>query len=231
MKPKFIFLFLFSLLFLTSCGVLNQKSEYEIASDTYKYKSKKSIYLENVADTLKIFTLDSLKNNVAQAKPQIFLKETTHKISDSPLFYKTSIDVDFLTIPFKYRPKQKDLPNQFTTSLNGAIFLGHRTDFYKIKYAKDLLNKYHRNTKHYAFSFGVFTGLGATTMNPSVTQEKITKEYDGLVWSKGVAGIMGINNFTVGLAFGFDDLLDENKKDWIYQQKMWYGLTFGLNLN
>lgn len=145
--------------------------------------------------------------------------------------HKNSIDFDFLTIPFKYRPKQKDLPNQFTTNLNGAVYLGRRSDYYKISYVKTPLNRNMRDIKHYAFSLGAFTGLGATTMNPSVTQEKITKEYDGLVWSKGLAGIIGINNFTIGVALGFDNLLDENRKDWIYQQKMWYGFAFGLNLN
>ncbi|WP_165940196.1 MULTISPECIES: hypothetical protein [Dyadobacter] len=56
-------------------------------------------------------------------------------------------------------------------------------------------------------------------------------EYDGLVWGKGIAGIIGINNFTIGLAIGFDNLLDKNKQVWIYQGKPWLGLAFGLNLN
>ena len=68
-------------------------------------------------------------------------------------------------------------------------------------------------------------------MNPSVTNNQITTEYDGLVSSKGLAGIIGINNFTIGLALGYDNLLDANKKKWIYQGKPWIGLAFGLNLN
>ena len=231
MKLKLPFLSLSCLLFLNSCSILNQKADFEIASNIYKNVSKKNIYLENSNDTLRIYSKDSNNTDFTQTKPQVFLKESNKELFDSPMFYKNSIDVDFLTIPFKYRPKQSDFPNQFTTNLNGAIYFGNRTDVYKIKYTKDPLKKYHRNVKHYAFSFGVFTGFGGTTMNPSVTHEKINIEYDGLVWSKGVAGIMGINNFTVGLAFGFDDLLDKNRNDWIYQQKAWYGLTFGLNLN
>ena len=68
-------------------------------------------------------------------------------------------------------------------------------------------------------------------MNPWVTNNQIVTEYDGVVWSKGVAGIIAINNFTIGLAIGFDDLLDNNKKYWIYQAKPWVGFAFGLNLN
>jgi hypothetical protein len=52
-----------------------------------------------------------------------------------------------------------------------------------------------------------------------------------LCGEKGIAGIIGINNFTLGLAVGFDNLLDKNKKVWVYQGKPWLGLAFGLNSN
>ena len=42
---------------------------------------------------------------------------------------------------------------------------------------------------------------------------------------------INFNNITAGLALGFDNLLDKNKKIWIYENKYWIGLTFGLNLN
>lgn len=231
MKIKNFFLATLYLLCLSSCSVLNQKTNLDIPTDVYKSKEKQTVYVENSNDSLKVYFKQANQTDFSQSKPLNYPKDSPTQLSDSPLLYKNSIDVDFLTIPFKYRPKQKDVPNQFTTNLNGAIYLGKRMDGYKINYTKDPLNKYHREVKHYAFSFGVFTGFGATTMNPSVTEEKITKEYDGLVWSKGVAGIIGINKFTVGVALGFDNLLDKNRKDWIYQQKMWYGLAFGLNLN
>lgn len=231
MKLNKLILFLLIIGCFTSCGVLNQKVGLELPNDIYKSKEKQLVYVENSNDTIKLYSNDSNETDFSQNKPILFAREINKEQINSSQLHKSSMDFDFLTIPFKYRPKQKDLPNQFTTSLNGAIYFGKRIDYYKITYAKTPLNKYSRDIKHYAFSFGVFTGLGATIMNPSVTEEKITKEYDGLVWSKGLAGIIGINNFTIGVAFGFDDLLDGNKNDWIYQQKMWYGLAFGLNLN
>lgn len=51
------------------------------------------------------------------------------------------------------------------------------------------------------------------------------------MWSKGIAGIVAINGFTVGLTFGFDKLLDKNRTVWIYEEKPWFGLAVGLNLN
>ena len=68
-------------------------------------------------------------------------------------------------------------------------------------------------------------------MNPWVTNNRIAIEYDGVVWTKGVTGIIGLNNFTTGLAVGWDHLLDRNMAYWIYQGKPWIGFVFGLNLN
>ena len=84
---------------------------------------------------------------------------------------------------------------------------------------------------HFGFSFGVFTGFGNTFMSPTNTNNILQQEYDGIVWSKGVAGILAVNNFTLGLAFGFDNLLDKNHSNWNYKNKPWVGLAFGLNLN
>jgi hypothetical protein len=64
-----------------------------------------------------------------------------------------------------------------------------------------------------------------------VTQDQIAYEYDGVIWTKGIAAVMAVNNFTVGLAVGADWLLDRNRRFWIYQNRPWVGLAFGLNLN
>lgn len=234
MKIKILFPNVIFFFFLSSCGIFNQ-SQSELASGTYKSKingkSAQIVYVENINDTLKVYVKNDATSKFSKSEFTSYEKNPKQKPNDGFSFYKNSLDVDFITIPFKYRPSQKSLPNQFTTNLNGAVYMGRRKDMYKINYTRDPLNKDHRNEKHYGFSFGFFTGFGATAINSWVSEDKIAQEYDGLVWSKGVAGIIGINNFTIGLAVGFDDLLDKNKNVWIYQQKLWYGLAFGLNLN
>ena len=74
-------------------------------------------------------------------------------------------------------------------------------------------------------------GIGSTAMNPWVTLDRIPIEYEGVTWAKGLAAIAGLNNFTAGLALGWDHLLDKNNRLWIYQGKPWVGFVFGLNLN
>ena len=238
MKIKNIFILLLSAVIFTSCTIFKDSRKYEFSNGIYKSKlfnqTIQNVYVDIEEDLITVYPLKDGKNvfviDTLLNKKQIFSK-ANNEIINKQMFSQNSFDVDFLTIPFKYRPSQKDLPKQFTTNLNGAIFLGYRTDIYKLRYKTNPLKRFERMITHYGFSFGLFTGFGGTAMNPSVTQDQITKEYDGTVWSKGIGAIVGVDNFTIGLTLGFDDLMDSNKKYWIYQQKPWFGLAFGLNLN
>ena len=222
---------------LSSCASVRDTPKYQLSDGYYKSRlfntDHHKVYVDNNEDSIAIYqadrdtkSIDSFINN-KKMFPQLASKD----FYASTTFTQASFDVDFLTIPFKYRPASKDFPRQFNTNLNGAIYIGYRNDVYQLRYKKTPLHHYQRQVQHYGFSFGFITGLGGTTMNPSVTNTQITSEYDGVVWSKGIAGIFGVNNITIGLAVGYDDLLDNNKKYWIYQRKPWIGLAFGLNLN
>jgi hypothetical protein len=146
-------------------------------------------------------------------------------------FIQKTIDLDVLTILFKIRPGISSLPTQLNTNFNGAFYLGLRSDRYSLDYRKNLLYNYKKTITHYGYSFGLFTGIGATTMNSSVTNNRINQEYDGLVLPNGIAAIVGVNNLSLGIALGTDFLLDRNKASWIYQGKTWLGLSVGLNIN
>ena len=218
-----------------SCGIIKDTPKYSFANGSYRSKifDKKTskVYIENSDDSIFVYKINS--NNVLDT---LFVKLVyPQKKSESKIlsnnFSQASFDIDFLTIPFKYRQKTVYLPQQFNTNLNGVIYLGYRNDIYNISYKKTPLNTFVRKTTHYGISYGLFTGLGGTTMNPWVTNNQISSEYDGVVWSKGLGAIIGVDNFSIGLAIGVDNILDQNKSYWIYQNKPWFGLAFGLNLN
>lgn len=230
-----IILFLLTLFILSSCGVLSHSQKYHLRSGLYKNKSfsKKAekVYVDNRGDSILVYSVDETMQSIDSTRSKIIFTEKNRNTQIfSPVFRQTSFDLDFLTIPFKYRMTQKDVPQQLNANLNGAVFVGFRTDICKLKYKVNALQQ-ERQITHYGISFGFFTGLGSAAINQFVTDRKIIKEYEGVVWLKGIAAIIGINNFTFGLALGFDNLLDSNKRFWIYQRKPWLGLTFGLNLN
>lgn len=233
LRPYLIFIA--PILTFGSCGILKDSPKYQLANGYYKSTSfsKKAakVYVDNGEDTIFIYSIDKVTKLVDTTKPKIvFPAKNNIAINNSKVFRKPSFDVDFVTIPFKYRPIQSSFPQQFNANLNGAIYFGFRSDVYQVKYKYDLF-RHQRRVTHYGLSFGVFTGLGSTAINPWVTKNGINYEYEGVAWSKGIGAIIGINNFTLGLALGFDDLLDKNKDFWIYQRTPWLGLVFGLNLN
>lgn len=84
---------------------------------------------------------------------------------------------------------------------------------------------------HRGITAGIFAGIGSTAVTPWTTSNLITDEYNGFIVSRGLAVMIGVNELTVGIGVGWDYLTDRDKDIWIYQNKPWYGLTVGLNLN
>lgn len=232
---KYFFGFFVAFLFF-GCGAFKDTVNDSFYDGKYRSKifSSKKVYVQNASDSVVIYKLNKVNgeyiaDTVIPFK-KIFVERVGQPVS-SHVFNAITFDFDALTIPFKYRFETKVLPQQFTTSLNGGVYLGFRNDRYKLIYKKHFFNYYQREVRHYAISFGGFTGFGSTAMNPWVTDNNINSEYEGVVWLKGAALIMAVGKFTSGISIGWDNLLDKNNKFWIYEGKPWVGLVFGLNLN
>ena len=220
----------------SACSVVKETSKQQMESGIYKvtgYQAKR--FYTVIEDTA--FVLYPLNNTIKNEKLRpdtnsVFTLSQGKLISAKPITFSTkSFDFDVLTILFKYRPSVSGFSRQLNTNFNAAGFLGYRTDLYLLSYEKDPLNNYHRSINHFGYSFGFFGGLGSTTMNPSVTANIISYEYDGLVITKGLTGLVAVGNLTFGVAAGFDHLMDKNSKVWLYQGKPWWGFTLGINLN
>jgi len=226
-----------SMVLLCNCGVLNRTARKELTDGFYNRSTDSTsqlVYVNVVDDTLRIHpatrTAQHLQVDPGK-KDEYYLRTLETKANVEFTLTKKSFDVDFITIPLKYRFAQKSVPPQLNSNINGAAYLGFRTDRYFIDYESNPLLTSERKTTHVAYSLGIFCGLGNTFLNATNSNNALQQEYDGMVCAKGVAGIVAINNFTVGLTLGFDNLLDKNRKLWIYENKPWLGLAFGLNLN
>ncbi len=230
-------LFFLILLFFSSCALLKKTAKQELSDGLYTKKSssnKSRVYVNVLEETIHLYPTIK-QNNVSvldtSSPYEVYLPKLQSSEKIDFKLSKTSFDVDFFTIPFKLRFAEKSVPTQLNANINGAVYLGYRRDTYKINYHTNLLKTSIRKTNHFGYSLGFFTGFGNTFMSPTNTDNVLQQEYDGIVWGKGIAGIIGINNFTIGLTLGFDNLLDKNKSIWIYESRPWLGLAFGLNLN
>ncbi|MDZ4756688.1 MAG: hypothetical protein SGJ10_00940 [Bacteroidota bacterium] len=222
---------------LSSCGLIRNTPK-NLFNDGYYVQtndgSKRHVYIEIEDEILRIHQTKKINKLVivdTNVSIEVYPKELNTVNNKVSVFNKNSFDIDFLTMPLKYRPSQKGVPSQLNTNLNGSVYTGYRTDKYIVSYATNPLNKSDRTINHYGFSFGFFGGLGNTAITPTTTNNHLTTEYDGVIFTKGTAGIIAVNNFTVGIAIGLDNLLDNNNKFWVYQSKPWFGFAFGLNLN
>jgi hypothetical protein len=245
MKPallpvlSFVALSMVWLVLFTGCAAISESSKYQFVDGIYKAKifnnKKTEVYVGVNEDSIAVFKLANSKKpyqiDTLQSVPVSFPAIQDDSLINPNNFTQRSFDLDILTIPFKYRPSRASLPHQLNTTFNGALYMGYRRDVYRLTYQRAPIHAYKRKITHYGASLGLFSGIGNTAMNPWVTNDQITSEYDGIVWLKGIAGIIGINNVTFGLAVGVDHLLDQNRKVWIYQGKPWAGLVLGLNLN
>lgn len=225
--------------FLFSCSAYREAPKFQFSDGYYKVKlagtKPTKVYVENEEDSIVIYLLrrrgKSLSVNTSSRRKVTLKQIKDDSLFQSSVFTHPSFDVDFITVPITYRPVSEGFPRQLSSNFNGSLYLGFRRDIYSVKYNRLILGKFKRSITHYGYSIGGFSGFGITTMNPYVTRNSISIEYDGMVWSKGISLIMGIQNYTLGIALGWDNLLDENHLNWIYQGRPWLGLALGLSLN
>ncbi len=234
---KFRYVVFFHCLIYCSCGTLKIAEKQDLDRSFYikdTGKERNRVYIDVIGDSIRTYPTTTFDNSIV-VDTLIPFKSYPPEIPAKANFnftaIKHSFDIDFITIPLKLRFSEKNIPPQFNSNVNGAIYLGFRTDKYNIYYKINPLQMNERNLKHLGYSIGLFTGFGNTFISPTNTNYVTQHEYDGIVWSNGIAGIIGVNSLTIGLAFGFDKLLDENNTNWLYENKPWIGLGIGLNLN
>ena len=218
---KFITLPIVGALFLQSCATLRESPKYQLSDGYYNFRQTDSkyikVYIKSENDSVTIHPIDG--------EPPI----TIEPLKDE-YFRKNSFDIDVMTILFKYRPKSTTIPHQLNTNFNGNVYLGYRVDRFQIDFEKTPAGQ-RKTFRHNGLTFGLFGGIGSTPVNTWTTANQIADEYDGVVLSRGFAVMVGLNSLTVGVGVGWDYLTDRDKKLWIYQNKPWFGLTLGLNLN
>ncbi|KAA6440328.1 hypothetical protein FEM33_06905 [Dyadobacter flavalbus] len=231
-------LLLTSIITLFGCKGLKDNPKFAFADGVYHSRvqgKKAQVYIENTEDSVIVYALKKgwqrLSLKASSLPKQSYPQKANAETIRANRYWQNGFDVDILTIPLKFRPSAPSFPRQFSNNLNGAVYLGFRNDTYRLSYDRNPIGQINQKIKHYGISAGIITGLGATAMNPYVTSNQIAIEYDGMIWSKGAAVIMGIDNFTFGIIGGIDHLLDKNSVYWLYNGKPYLGLAVGLNLN
>ena len=213
---------------LFSCGPLKEGHRYQFTDGEYLYRQHQdefqAVYVENKLteeeDTVLVYPV---KKAYAPVFPEV-------RPGADQYFLKRSFHFNILTVLFKLRPSTEGFPAQLNTNFNGALFFGYRWDRFIVNYTPSP-SGLKKDLTHYGVSAGFFGGVGSSAITPWTTNYRTMDEYDGFIMSRGFAIMGSLNRLTVGLGIGSDYLTDRDKDIWIYQNKVWYGLTLGLNLN
>jgi hypothetical protein len=224
-------------LLISGCSSLGKLARHDFDSGYYKLKvhGKKParVYAEVAVDSVIVYPLiivgnkeipntsSSIGTRISRTKPDNYLYHSC--------FTKNSIDIDLTSIIFKSRHSMDDVPNQFSADLDVAVYMGIRKDFYRIVSPAHPIHEEKSYMRQIGFDLGIFAGIGSSPVNPTVTNNKISQEYDAMLFQKGFAGFISINKMSIGLAVGFDNLFDKSKSSWIYNQKPYLGLIISVS--
>lgn len=234
-KTDKLLIFLFLSVLSTGCAPWGKLTSHDFSDDYYKLKSPgqapRIIYATREADSIKLYSVPDYKSRIIDTTD--YYGTTLQSIDPQSPLYKSSftrrtLDIDLVTSLLKFRPPAGDVAPQLNASLNGNLYLGYKTDYFKFNSSYSELNKLSTAIRHVGFDFGFFTGIGITPVNPTVTMDRTIQEYDGIVFQKGIAFFATYANLSVGISLGFDNLLDKNKTIWIYNNKPWVGLMIGI---
>lgn len=220
------------LFFFSACSIIQSNNKETFTEGQYfiREKGKKRVFVNMQEDTVQVYFMNKQKQILSSKPDKTYPVYSKENLPYSRM-YISSFDIDFLTLLLKLRPAVSGIEAQINTNINGVVYFGRRIDTYTLKYQTNPLKEYNRQIKHYGFSVGGFIGIGSSTIGPYTTNNQLSYEYDGVILNKGIAAIFAVDNFTLGLSAGFDNLLDKNNKLWIYRNKPNIGLAVGMNLN
>ena len=220
---------------LAGCAPFEKIALHDFSTGYYELRTPSEepsqVYINVIQDSIFVYPL------LADTKKTVDITSVRcadiNNILAGTDFYKSSCikksaDIDLATVLLKYRPSRGEVPGQLNANLNAALYVGYRRDFYKMITSTSPLNKEHTYCMHSGFDIGLFAGLGITPINPTVTSDNVALEYDGIVFQKGLGAFVTFNRMSVGLVLGFDNLLDENRSVWLYNQKPYLGISIGI---
>jgi len=222
---------------MSACGVNRHTSKYSFTDGYYHSKLNgrkyKKYYVVTGSGSVKVYPASISRQlaDTVRSKTFLFPPHIQPKDFKNQIFRSKNFDLDVITVIFKYRPPVTDYPAQLNTNFNGAFYAGYRKDSYILSYNNTPLHVANRQIIHHGYSFGGFAGLGSARIDEFVTLRRIDYEYDGVVFTTGIASELDLDKINFVLLSGLDFLTDKNSHVWVNNKKIWVGIGIGLNLN
>lgn len=153
-------------------------------------------------------------------------------VGDTPRFEKVGFRSWAMGVAvgtFRYRPKQDTVSGTVSGTVSTALSISV-TGGYALGWSA--INS--KRMTNYSLIAGLFVGLASadlkkgTVENPS--EWKTTYDRINPAISYGINTIFSRNNFGIVFSLGFDSNIGPNSKQWIYQNKPWFGIGVNTSL-
>ena len=230
---KYHLLFSVLIILLGSCGIIEKSSRHDFQTGFYNYSSNfvqhQKVYVESGEKIIAY----PIQGKIAAKEPLFDISlQGSDSVCLAPIkFSKNSLDIDFTTVLFKFRPSIYHLPAQLNTDFNASIYAGWRHDNYYLRIKSDPKGQCSNTLVNRGYDFGLFAGPGGTTVGPFSTRNAVSNEYNGFIIQYGLAGFLESNMASFGISAGMDRLFSPDNKYWIYRNKPWIGFMVGIALN
>lgn len=236
MRNSMVILLAFAAIILAGCGAINNLAKHDFDDGYYTLnvpgRPVERIFATITGDSITVYPLlnPGRQTLLDRANPRAVRLDEIEPggYLDNSTFQKSSLDIDLTTILLKYRPSRSGVPPQLNASLNAAVNIGYKKDYFKVKTYRSPADVTTTSIYHFNYDAGLFAGFGITPVNPTVTRDQVAQEYDGIIFQKGIAAFIGFDGYNVGVGVGFDTLLGGNARRWVYNQKPWFGFFLGI---
>jgi hypothetical protein len=221
------------LVLLGSCSVIEKASMHGLNSGFYtlevKNKNKIRVYADVTDEKIDVYQqVNKQPGKDAFLTIPLVLSDTM--LFAPVVFKKAGLDIDITSVLLKYRPSVYALQPQLTSDFNLALYAGWRYDKHLVVAKKNPLGRQLTKIKSHGYDVGVFAGPGLSLVSPFTTQNLRTDEYSGMIIQTGIAAFIETNVASFGIALGYDQLMNADRKLWIYRNKPWVGFMVGIAL-
>lgn len=135
-----------------------------------------------------------------------------------------------MTIPLKFRGgvgNDTINPPTVETGFNVNFAPAYRLNWSSYNPSKKILGN---TLTNYSLTFGGLLGVGSTDLKVKSNAPGLLSDRKSSTLTYGGMVLFGLNSIGIGYAFGFDNVMGEGGKYWVYQNKIWHGITVSVDL-
>jgi hypothetical protein len=209
------------------------KSKIKDKADYYQISKVASTDISQTGsadiDGIKVGSFSGLENIFYTPETKTFL---ANKQFDNKgfSFYYGKFALTGMTIPLKFRRgvgNDTINPPTLETGFNVNLAPSYRFNWSRFDPSKKFLGN---TLTNYSITIGGLLGIGSTDLKTKTNAIGLLSDRKSGMITYGGMILFGLNSIGFGYSIGYDNVLGVGKKNWVYQNRLWQGITISIDL-